>query len=393
MKTTNHFIAISLFCFLLSFSGCNSKEKPIENDSLQIISIDPQDEEKKTLSQIADTIIFIPLETKPNALIGRISKMRIYGSKIYILDKSVGECLFVFDITGTFLFKINKTGKGPGEFIKFSGFCVTEKDEIVVSDFSGKKILFYNKEGIFIKEEVYTDFYPSDIAYLGEDVFAITSYQPSKRIIIMRRNGEIIRKAFDSYPGLFRYYNNELITGTERVFFREVFADTIFRIGRNNIAPEFFINFHDKRMLRSYYMSLPLTEKRGISTRIIPSGYRYGCFSMVETSKYLSFNFLETPAKGNQYWCIYDKLKGESSYMKVGVEFDDLFGIIFSPRIKAADDDKFYYSIDSYTFLENSDNTMQRFNMRKPGYLPQLEAINSSISIDSNPIIVAFSIL
>lgn len=389
MKTINLIIVMGI---IIALFGCKNKENLGYDNDLQIISIDPQNEEKKTFSQIVDTICFIPLETKPDVLIGRISKMRIYGSKIYILDKSVEECLFVFDITGTFLFKINKTGKGPGEFIKFSGFCVTEKDEIVVSDFSGKKILFYNKEGIFIKEEVYTDFYPSDIAYLGEDVFAITSYQPSKRIIIMRRNGEIIRKAFNEYPGLYRFYGNELITGTEIVFFREVFADTIFRIGRNNIAPEYFIDFHEKRMLRSYYMSLPITDIRGMSTRIIPSGYRYGSYGLVETSEYISFRFLETPAKGNVYWCIYDKLKGKSSYMKVGVEFDDLFGIIFSPRIKAADDDKFYYSIDSYTFLENIDNTIQRFNMRKPGYLPQLEVVRNSISIESNPILVCFSI-
>ena len=59
----------------------------------------------------------IVLETTPESTIGTIDKLIVRENKIYIMDKEITKSLFVFSIEGKFLYKINRAGRGPGEYI------------------------------------------------------------------------------------------------------------------------------------------------------------------------------------------------------------------------------------------------------------------------------------
>jgi len=376
---------------LMLISACSSKENSPESVDIKTIPIVVGSEDQRTFSQLVDSISFITLETTKQSLIGRINKLRIKDSRIYVLDKRQSNCLFVFDTDGRFLFKIDESGKGPGEFVEASGFCITEDQEIVINDFSGKKILFYNYEGESLRE-FHADFHPSDIANLGKRCLAITSYYPSKRLIIMGIDGQVIRKVLDGELRISHTYTNELITAQGKTYFREYFEDTIFQIDRDKITKKYNVDFQEKKMGKSTYLSIPLSVRNGVSDRYIPDGFRFGCHNLVETHDYISFYFWETPRRMNRYWCLFDKSSGKTTYMNVNGDFDDLFGDIDPSPILSSIDKQFCFPLDSYKLLGRLDKTLKSFSEKMPSALEKVSLISDEISNDSNPILVVFSV-
>ena len=72
---------------------------------------------------IDSTILIIPLETNNNCLIGKIDKLEIKGERIYISD-NLAKSIFIFDMTGKFIHKIDAFGKGPDEYLTISSMTV-----------------------------------------------------------------------------------------------------------------------------------------------------------------------------------------------------------------------------------------------------------------------------
>lgn len=65
-------------------------------------------------SDIFDSIGFVKLETRDDALIGRIDRIIAVDNKYVILDGSISKAVFVFD--GKVLNRIGRNGRGPREY-------------------------------------------------------------------------------------------------------------------------------------------------------------------------------------------------------------------------------------------------------------------------------------
>jgi len=107
---------------------------------------------KSGLSDInIDNVRLIPLETNPNSLLGQINDIQTDNSNLFILDRK-NQVLKRFDIEGNYLNDIGKSGNGPGEFGRIFCFCVVpEMKSVIISDQTGKALLFYSYEGKYIK--------------------------------------------------------------------------------------------------------------------------------------------------------------------------------------------------------------------------------------------------
>ena len=80
-----------------------------------------------TLADIAAEISYIPLETKPECLIGTESLPRFSKDYIFIVSRGI---LLQFDQQGKFIRKINKRGKGPGECSVWN-YGIDEKNRLI----------------------------------------------------------------------------------------------------------------------------------------------------------------------------------------------------------------------------------------------------------------------
>ncbi|MFO7981291.1 MAG: 6-bladed beta-propeller [Candidatus Aminicenantes bacterium] len=69
---------------------------------------------------------------------------------IYVLDSKETH-IQVFDKDGAYLRTIGQKGQGPGEMQSARSISITPKNEILISDWSGRALHFFSLEGIFLK--------------------------------------------------------------------------------------------------------------------------------------------------------------------------------------------------------------------------------------------------
>jgi hypothetical protein len=136
-----HKVLIKLFCVLFTTFGCG-QEQP-KNTELPVIdiveSIEESEETTMLLSEIADDITFIPLETTDECLIAGGSSIHLHKDYFVIMDNT--PQVFLFDRTGKFIRKTGNKGQGPGEYIS-AGLPVIVKDELFYYDISGKTLCY-----------------------------------------------------------------------------------------------------------------------------------------------------------------------------------------------------------------------------------------------------------
>jgi len=130
---------------------------------------------------IPDTLFeevnYAPLETTKESMIGEVNKLVVTDNRFYILDKILAKTLFVFDKTGSFIFKLKVTGKGPGEVLEIMDFCIYE-NQLLLLDY--RKVLFFDLDGNFIREKK-IDFAPENISVLNDqNVFLFNNSHVSK---------------------------------------------------------------------------------------------------------------------------------------------------------------------------------------------------------------------
>lgn len=116
-------IALIIISYSL-FNSCNyvneSKDNPIHikcsykeiEDSISNIRLDKN-------------FNILPLETKPDCLIGEVRMIEKLDSLLFILDYSSN--LFVFNTNGKFINQIGKIGDGPNEYVGINAFYLDKK--------------------------------------------------------------------------------------------------------------------------------------------------------------------------------------------------------------------------------------------------------------------------
>lgn len=92
------------------------------------------------------SIEYIPLETNDNTLIRRINKLLFHDGKFYLLDTDANT-IFIFNRDGSFLRKISRLGRGPGEYVDIRNFDVSKDDNSIwVYDNQSQKIIVYDED-------------------------------------------------------------------------------------------------------------------------------------------------------------------------------------------------------------------------------------------------------
>lgn len=113
----------------------------------------PEDmDEELMMSDVVDSVWYVKLGDIPSDIISYISDIEIADDQIYILDGNNNN-IYVFDISGNFVYSKRGTGFGPGEFSRASSFAVNRyRKELVVHDGRMSKILYYTLEGEYLRE-------------------------------------------------------------------------------------------------------------------------------------------------------------------------------------------------------------------------------------------------
>lgn len=167
-------------------------------------------------SRIAKDVKYIDLELNKDCLIGSVNQFHRDDTLLFFLDKR-RKSIFIFNDKGNYIAKVDDVGKGPGEYIAISSFCLdSENKSICVLDSPQNKFIKYDYYGNYISESYFSN---SSIIRVvgfvdGKYICFTPDYVSNFRVGIWEANtkGEFIKeiRGVDSkyqYPGYpFPYY-------------------------------------------------------------------------------------------------------------------------------------------------------------------------------------------
>lgn len=139
---------ICFIVFFLFFTSCQNKLKIKTLEGVREINLDYFDQKKS--EQLWDSIFVIPLTTRAECLLGSLRKLVVNKFGIFILDSN--KNFFVFNLDGSFRFKIIATGRGPKEITKLTNFYIHEqKKYIAIYDHIKRKFFHFDFDGNLYK--------------------------------------------------------------------------------------------------------------------------------------------------------------------------------------------------------------------------------------------------
>lgn len=148
---------VLLFLAAILFVSCgDNQSKPSKEESpknyFELMTPNSLSDACKELklSELADSVWYIPLETNKDLLLGDIGvqgSCKYVQNSFYIYDDQQG-CIYVFSSDGKFQNKIGKIGQGANEIFQFLDYT-TDGKFVYVADF-GNKLHRYKKDGTYL---------------------------------------------------------------------------------------------------------------------------------------------------------------------------------------------------------------------------------------------------
>lgn len=305
--------------------GCHSKndqkDRPANIQSENIFfTINIPDLWKKQsevyLSEIADSIEYITLETSQKSLVGFISDVKFTKDFIFI-EQSKGP-LAQFDISGTFIRNIGHLGRGPEEYIMIREFSIDELHRrIYIQSNSNRIIQVYSFDGEYLK----TIRFQEDFGYIvwSRDSLLMCFSEPDRGVektVFDERNskGDIIQSVKNNF-----FWQNDskysFTTGfnlrnvyyrlNNGLHFKGWYNDTVYTFNKDNkIIPKYLLDLGNTK--------LPDALRPEVTQKPVTSNEFY--WASVKESQRFAFilysTYSTTNGRMDNYGLIcYDKLK------------------------------------------------------------------------------------
>jgi len=128
-------------------------ENTLLNKDIYIIDLDTMTRTVASYSDIFSSIKYIPLETTSECLIGQIEHIELFNDTIYVLDSREAKSILLFNLSGKFVQKIGKVGKGPGEWSQPTSFTIDKTKRLLyVLDANLQRIAVLTLQGKVIDQ-------------------------------------------------------------------------------------------------------------------------------------------------------------------------------------------------------------------------------------------------
>jgi hypothetical protein len=304
---------IILFVIILLNFGCKSKpEQKDRSDGIDLkntfFTIDlPELMNKKRevkLSEIANSVEYVPLETTQNSILGTISEAKFTKDCIFIAQGR-GQPIVQFDRSGKFIRTIGSIGRGPKEYVVMRCLNVDDGNKViyVLSSYNGN-VQAYSFDGDFIKTIRFPQSY-GDIVWARDSLF-ICYYEPktgTEKFVFEERNSnnellQTVKNQFFWQHNL-KYTFANIYSGRKifyrlnsKLHFKGWYNDTVFTYnGKNEIIPKFFINLKDLKLPDNLRIEV---------TGQIPTSPEYYWVSAMESQRYVFMIYSTYSAKGGR---------------------------------------------------------------------------------------------
>jgi len=211
-------------------------------------------------------IRLVPLETKPECLIGRIDRMQVYEERIFIQD-GMSNALLTFDLNGKFLSKIGAVGHGPGEYVQIDYFHIDlDKNQIVITDLMSYFVLRYDMNGTFIKKVKIPLWIEGISPWTNGGYILYANFRNNKKALKQEHN-ILLCDSNMKIAKAYQPYNSDNLGGAKfsqprhgffyafkhQYYYYSEYSDTTFRVLPTGLSPAIVIDFGKEGFDESYF--------------------------------------------------------------------------------------------------------------------------------------------
>ena len=208
-------------------------------------------EQEVLLSEIAEKVKIVPLETKPECLVAKVSQ-----GMIQMVDHNLfipcSEGLLQFTDDGKFVRSVVKRGQGPGEYSIIRFIAANDRlKQIYIMD--NGRILTYTVDGNYAGESKMPFCWQftllGDSTYVG--YFYNNTGQKKDRLVLVNRQGETLKTypQYDQFTianGLNYYlwgrYDRYVYSFKEEACCKEYYNDTVFTVTSEQLQPRYILD-------------------------------------------------------------------------------------------------------------------------------------------------------
>lgn len=147
----NPILKITALIFLLFVSSCQKKSSAPQTGYFDL-SNNWSSMEKVNLSEIAEDIEYVVLESSPECMLGTEIGLQVTVLNDYLLVHDHNNVMRVFDRQGKYLNDVGKMGEGPEEYFQLNKYYIDEgRGEIYILSLDSKCIV-YGFDGKFKRQ-------------------------------------------------------------------------------------------------------------------------------------------------------------------------------------------------------------------------------------------------
>jgi hypothetical protein len=396
-----------IFLIIVFFScGRKNSTKAVNADSVIVIDLISEPESKIFLiSDMATDLEYIPLQTTKISLVKSVTKIVTCNNKIYLRNGYTD--VLCFDRAGKFLYRLNKPGRGPGEYNFITDFDISSDDKtlIVISD---GNLLVYNNTGtgfaydksINIRQQALSNRYVSKISFVPLTTNIFLSIDPNTGTekslsILINTDGDTL----NFKPNQYRFENitthvmmiNESLhfNYENNVCFKEEFSDTVFFINKESNLFRPGIIFDSKGIGYPPRVRYDSEYGKRYSVKC------YWVYLINETPRYIIFEYEHNRTR---FTMLYDKSSGKKIKLK---EWQFMSGITLKKSLSddinggPAFDPEFcsenivYTSIDALAlkaYVAGDEFKMSK--VKDPKKKNELKKLADSLNETDNPVLI-----
>ena len=220
-----------------------------------------KNEKQIKLSEIAEKITFIPMETTDASLLNKVRANNIISVNGNIVIPCFNMGAFAFDENGKFIAPISRKGQGPAEFLRFVGVAGnSDLNLIYVKD--GRKMMAFRPDGTFVDEFKTPGALHWESSIVMQDSITLSSVinytgQRPYRLILTNAQGDTL-KAFPQYDRFeipkgmnYIYINNKenfLYQYKGESVYHDYYCDTLFTVTRDSLLPRYLLEMGEYKL-------------------------------------------------------------------------------------------------------------------------------------------------
>ena len=314
-----------------------------------------ENEKQVKLSEIAEKITFIPMETTDASLLTKVRANNIISVNGTIVIPCFYLGAWTFDENGKFIAPISRKGQGPGEFTRFLSVA-GNSDRNLIYVKSSRKMITFRPDGTFVNEyKVPGIGLPWEYSIIMQDSITLSNIinatgQSQYRLILSNTQGDTL-KAFPQYDHFempygmnYAYCNNKenyLYQYKGESVYHDYYCDTLYTVTRDSLLPRYLLDMGKYKLPKNMRLEVAVVSRDYEEYLMIEKAEAYFRPTFFENDRYIvmpytTWNLQDKRAPAKLMY--YDRETKECIKVKDDAFVNDMMGDLpFHPDARVAE--------------------------------------------------------